>query len=159
MVASSISVASETDRHLARSVGPAGGGLWPADRSPIARFHGEGSVNGGGSVRLSTGGVVDRRDHGGGGSLLVDAFNDLTDYLDSIGDPRQKGLLYAASATRHQFYFDGNKRTAKLMESGVALRAERLTRPALLDRRRDELHGPACGLRGDVRRLALTAIR
>jgi prophage maintenance system killer protein len=29
--------------------------------------------------------------------------------------------VYAASAIRHQFYFDGNKRTAKLMASGELL--------------------------------------
>lgn len=87
------------------------------------RFRGEGSVNGGGSVRLSSGGVVDGREHGQGGLLLIEAFNDLKDYLDGVDDPRQRALLYAASATRHQFYFDGNKRTAKLMASGVLMSA------------------------------------
>ncbi|UOE42731.1 hypothetical protein [Agromyces larvae] len=87
------------------------------------RFRGEGLVDGGGSVRLSTGGVVDGRAHGDGVCVLVEAFNDLTDYLDGVSDPRQKALLYAASATRHQFYFDGNKRTAKLMASGVLMSA------------------------------------
>lgn len=87
------------------------------------RFRGEGSVNGGGSVRLSSGGVVDGRAHGEGGSLLIEAFDDLTDYLGTIDDPRQRALLYAAAATRHQFYFDGNKRTAKLMASGVLMSA------------------------------------
>lgn len=86
-------------------------------------FRGEGSVNGGGSVRLSSGGVVDGREHGEGGLLLVEAFNDLMDYLGGVDDPRQRALLYAASATRHQFYFDGNKRTAKLMASGVLMSA------------------------------------
>lgn len=87
------------------------------------RFRGEGAVNGGGSVRLSTGGVVDGREHGDGGALLIEAFHDLADYLDGVDDVRQKALLYAASATRHQFYFDGNKRTAKLMASGVLMSA------------------------------------
>lgn len=87
------------------------------------RFRGEGSVTGGGSVRLSSGGVVDGREHGEGGSMLIESFNDLIDYLDSIDDPRQKALLYAASATRSQFYFDGNKRTAKLMASGLLMSA------------------------------------
>jgi len=86
-------------------------------------FRGEGSVNGGGSVRLSSGGVVDGREHGQGGSLLIEAFNDLMDYLGGVDDPRQRALLYAASATRHQFYFDGNKRTAKLMASGILMSA------------------------------------
>jgi len=86
-------------------------------------FRGEGSVNGGGSVRLSSGGVVDGREHGQGGSLLIEAFNDLMDYLGGVDDPRQRALLYAASATRRQFYFDGNKRTAKLMASGILMSA------------------------------------
>lgn len=86
-------------------------------------FRGEGPVNGGGSVRLSSGGVVDGREHGQGGLLLIEAFNDLMDYLGGVDDPRQRALLYAASATRHQFYFDGNKRTAKLMASGILMSA------------------------------------
>lgn len=86
-------------------------------------FRGEGSVHGGGSVRLSSGGVIEGRDHGEGGALLVEAFNDLLDYESGLDDPRQKALVYAAAATRHQFYFDGNKRTAKLMASGVLMSA------------------------------------
>ncbi|GAA2247921.1 hypothetical protein N1031_17865 [Herbiconiux moechotypicola] len=87
------------------------------------RFRGEGSVRGGGSVRLSSGGVVEGRAHGDEGSLLVEAFHDLVDYLNSVDDPRRRALVYAASATRHQFYFDGNKRTAKLMASGILMSA------------------------------------
>lgn len=87
------------------------------------QFRGEGSANGGGSVRLSTGGVVDGREHGEDGELLVEWFNNLLDYLDVIRDSRQRALIYAAAATRHQFYFDGNKRTAKLMASGVLMSA------------------------------------
>lgn len=86
-------------------------------------FRGEGDVNGGGSVRLSTGGVVDGREHGDSGELLIAAYHDLLDYLDAIQDPRQKALIYAAAVTRHQLYFDGNKRTAKLMASGVLMSA------------------------------------
>jgi hypothetical protein len=86
-------------------------------------FRVEGSVNGGGSVRLSTGGVVDGREHGESGELLIAAYNDLLDYLEAIQDPRQKALIYAAAVTRHQLYFDGNKRTAKLMASGVLMSA------------------------------------
>jgi hypothetical protein len=81
-------------------------------------FRGEGSVRGGGAVRLSTGGVVDGREHGDNGELLQASYDDLLDYTQAISDPRVRSLVYAASAIRHQFYFDGNKRTAKLMASG-----------------------------------------
>lgn len=86
-------------------------------------FRGEGSVHGGGSVRLASGGVVDGREHGEGGALLIAAFDDLLDYIGGVEDPRRKALVYAAAATRHQFYFDGNKRTAKLMASGALMSA------------------------------------
>jgi peptide/nickel transport system substrate-binding protein len=39
-------------------------------------------------------------------------------YLAKIEDPRRRALIYFASATRRQFYFDGNKRTARLMMTG-----------------------------------------
>ncbi|WEG07881.1 hypothetical protein PU630_11580 [Microbacterium horticulturae] len=42
----------------------------------------------------------------------------LTEYLDDLADPRDRALVFAASATRTQFYFDGNKRTARLMMGG-----------------------------------------
>lgn len=85
-------------------------------------FRGEGAATGGGSVRLSTGGVVEGRPHGEGGALLRDAYLDLVDYLAGEPDPRVRALVFAASAIRHQFYFDANKRTAKLMASGELMR-------------------------------------
>ncbi|BDZ56080.1 Fic family protein [Agromyces marinus] len=81
-------------------------------------FRGEGSVNGGGDVILSTGGVIAGREHGEGGSLLIAAYADLLDYLIGETDPRVRALVYAAAVIRHQLYFDANKRTAKLMASG-----------------------------------------
>ncbi|QTX05677.1 hypothetical protein [Agromyces archimandritae] len=86
-------------------------------------FRGEGSTTGGGSVRLSSGGVVDGRAHGDGGTRLIAAFDELAEYLAGVGDPRERALIYTAAATRHQFYFDGNKRTAKLMGSGILMSA------------------------------------
>lgn len=82
------------------------------------RFRGEGIVEGGGSVRLASGGVVDGRPHGPGGEELRQSYADLLDYLAGEPDPRVRALVYAASTIRHQLYFDGNKRTAKLMASG-----------------------------------------
>ena len=81
-------------------------------------FRGEGRASGGGTVRLSNGGAVEGAPHGTGGSALREHFADLLDYLGSLGDARERALLYFASATRRQFYFDGNKRTARLMMTG-----------------------------------------
>lgn len=45
-------------------------------------------------------------------------FAELTDYPGTVSDARHRALIYVASATRRQFYVDGNKRTARLMMSG-----------------------------------------
>jgi Fic family protein len=84
-------------------------------------FRGEGTVTGGGTVRLASGGVVDGTPHGVDGELLRAHFNDLISYLESVDDPRRRALLYFASAVRRQFYFDGNKRTARLMMTGTLI--------------------------------------
>ncbi|UVO13668.1 hypothetical protein NM962_06125 [Mycobacterium sp. SVM_VP21] len=81
-------------------------------------FRGEGRVTGGGTVNLSNGGAVEGTPHGAGGSALREHFEDLITYLDGVSDARERALLYFASATRRQFYFDGNKRTARLMMTG-----------------------------------------
>lgn len=81
-------------------------------------FRGEGNVTGGGAVRLSNGGVVGGTPHGEGGAALQGHFNDLTRFLRTSPDARERALVYFASATRRQFYFDGNKRTARLMMTG-----------------------------------------
>lgn len=81
-------------------------------------FRGEGSVQGGGTVQLASGGLVPGTEHGEGGVLLREHFAQLVDYLTSLSDARQRALIYFASATRRQFYFDGNKRTARLMMAG-----------------------------------------
>lgn len=81
-------------------------------------FRGEREVTGGGTVRLASGGVVEGTPHGEGGELLRGHFDHLISFLDSIDDPRQRALIYFASAVRRQLYFDGNKRTARLMMTG-----------------------------------------
>lgn len=68
-------------------------------------FRGEGSVTGGSTV-----------------NLLVSAHEDLLRYLHRVEDARERALAYFASATRRQYYFDGNKRTARLMMAGELLR-------------------------------------
>lgn len=81
-------------------------------------FRGEGSVTGGGTVRLANGGYVDGFATGEGGAALRERLENLLHYLGGVGDPRRRALIYFASATRSQYYFDGNKRTARLMMAG-----------------------------------------
>jgi Fic family protein len=85
-------------------------------------FRGEGNVTGGGTVHLASGGLVEGTPHGPGGVLLRANFDDLVSYLNTVDDPRHRALIYFASATRRQFYFDGNKRTARLMMTGELMR-------------------------------------
>ncbi|UFS59706.1 Fic family protein [Subtercola endophyticus] len=81
-------------------------------------FRGQGSVHGGGSVRLSNGGFVEGLDAGANGETLVELHQNLLGHLATIPDARQRALVYNAAATRYQFYFDGNKRTARLLMTG-----------------------------------------
>lgn len=81
-------------------------------------FRGEGPTGGGGTVQLAGGGYVEGFEAGESGSLLIDRYRRTIEYLEEISDPRERALVYFASATRQQFYFDGNKRTARLMMSG-----------------------------------------
>jgi hypothetical protein len=84
----------------------------------FGHFRGEGQVTGGGSVRLSSGGVVPGVDHGEGGDALRRHYTNMLDGLSEIEDARTRALVYFASAVRRQFYFDGNKRAGRLMMSG-----------------------------------------
>lgn len=87
------------------------------------RFRGEGSVTGGGSVRLAGGGSVDGDLHGLRGAQLRADYVNLLAGLGAVADPRARALVYFASATRSQFYFDGNKRTARIMMTGALIQA------------------------------------
>ena len=81
-------------------------------------FRGEGTVGGGGLVGLGALGTFRASAPGENGSALVAEFDSLLEYLDSLDDPREQALVYFCAATRRQFYFDGNKRTARLMMIG-----------------------------------------
>ncbi len=80
-------------------------------------FRGLGSVTGGGTVRLSTGGTVE----GLPTDQIPQRFEGIVDIVKNLEDPRLGALVYFAAATRSQFYFDGNKRTARMMASGILL--------------------------------------
>ena len=81
-------------------------------------FRGQGSVSGGGTVRLASGGIAPGIDAGANGEVLIEKYMNLLDYLGTLADPRERALAYFAAATRAQLYFDGNKRTARLMMTG-----------------------------------------
>ncbi|MGY6496632.1 MAG: hypothetical protein ACXIUP_00220 [Microcella sp.] len=81
-------------------------------------FRGEGRVGGGGLVSLGALGSYRASDPGTGGGTLIDEHAHLVDYLASLTDPREQALAYFCAAARRQFYFDGNKRTARLMMNG-----------------------------------------
>jgi hypothetical protein len=81
-------------------------------------FRGEGAVGGGGMVGLGALGTYQASSPGDGGSNLIQEHDQLLDYLGTLRDPREQALAYFCAATRRQFYFDGNKRTARLMMAG-----------------------------------------
>ena len=81
-------------------------------------FRGEGRVGGGGLVSLGGLGSYRASDPGANGGALLDEHRQLMDYLDTLTDPREQALAYFCAAARRQFYFDGNKRTARLMMNG-----------------------------------------
>lgn len=92
------------------------------EANEAGHFRGEGQATNGGTVRLANGGTVPGREHGDNGKLLIQAHSNLLTYLDNeVKDPREQALAYFSSATRHQFYCDGNKRTARLMMTGHLL--------------------------------------
>lgn len=84
-------------------------------------FRGEGRVGGGGHVSIGERGTYVASDPGAGGETLLEEFRDLVDYLDTVDDTRERAIAYFAAATHRQFYFDGNKRTARIMMTGILM--------------------------------------
>lgn len=83
-------------------------------------LRGQGSVQGdSGGVRLMNGGFVEFDP----AADLPAEYAALLDSLAAFPDPREAALAYFCSATRSQFYFDGNKRTARLVASGLLMQA------------------------------------
>ncbi|TFD75708.1 hypothetical protein E3T48_11380 [Cryobacterium fucosi] len=85
-------------------------------------FRGEGAAGGGGHVSIGALGTFHASEPGENSANLKREFRRLTDYLlEDVGDPREQAVAYFCAATRRQFYFDGNKRTSKLMMAGHLL--------------------------------------
>lgn len=83
-------------------------------------FRGEGHVDGGGTVSLGHGATFQALAPGPGGVALRREHEALLTRLTGL-DPREQALRYSAAATRAQLYFDGNKRTSRLMMAGHLL--------------------------------------
>lgn len=81
-------------------------------------FRGEGHVGGGGTVNLGAFGIYRASEPGPGGEELLREYQDLLDFVGALQDPREQAIAYFCAAARRQFYFDGNKRTSRLMMAG-----------------------------------------
>lgn len=82
-------------------------------------FRGEGMAGGGGHVSIGELGTFHASEPGHDSANLKREFHNLTTYLlEDVADTREQAVAYFCAATRRQFYFDGNKRTSKLMMSG-----------------------------------------
>lgn len=82
-------------------------------------FRGQGVVaGGGGTVQLMDGREVLGDEPGERGERLADDYVNLRAAIAELADPRERALAYFASAARSQFYYDGNKRTSRIMMAG-----------------------------------------
>ncbi|KXU17039.1 Fic family protein [Corynebacterium simulans] len=68
-------------------------------------------------MRLINGGFVEFDS----AAELHAAHAEFLDCLALLDAPIERGLAYFCSVARSQFYFDGNKRTARLMASGMLM--------------------------------------
>ncbi len=85
-------------------------------------FRGQGAGNGGGAVNAM--GLQFRGPAPGErGENLARLFGEGLREIESIEHPVVRGATYAAFAAYNQFYFDGNKRTSRLMMNGVLMAA------------------------------------
>lgn len=86
-------------------------------------FRGEGAEQTNVAVNLGEhGSYTPPSTQDGGGNLRM-RFREVTDALADVEDPYVQAVLYGAAATREQFYFDGNKRTARFMVNGLLMAA------------------------------------
>lgn len=93
----------------------------PHEAIEAGHFRGEGLVRGGGTVNLGEAGTFHATQcEDGGVELRVEYVRGLA-YLDALEDPVERAVAYFCFGTRHQFYFDGNKRTSRLMMNGILM--------------------------------------
>lgn len=93
----------------------------PHEAIEAGHFRGEGSVRGGGTVNLGEAGTFYATQCEDGGEELRDEYRRGLAYLASIANPVERAVAYFCFGSRHQFYFDGNKRTSRLMMNGILM--------------------------------------
>lgn len=82
-------------------------------------FRGEGAATGGGWVMRGERGYHQAPDSGPGLAYL---YQQGVDALGAVDAPFERACAYFLFAARHQFYFDGNKRTARALMNGELMR-------------------------------------
>lgn len=95
----------------------------PHEAIEAGNFRGEGSANGGGHVRLGEYGIFSATGSADGGVALRREYDEGTRYLEGVEHPVERAVAYFCMGARRQFYFDGNKRTARLMMNGQLMQA------------------------------------
>ncbi|WP_427006353.1 hypothetical protein [Pseudarthrobacter sp. H2] len=93
----------------------------PHEAIEAGHFRGEGSVRGGGTVNLGEAGTFYATGCEDGGEALRDEYDRGRAYLSTLQNPVERAVAYFCFGTRHQFYFDGNKRTSRLMMNGILM--------------------------------------
>ncbi|MBE4720506.1 cell filamentation protein Fic [Pseudarthrobacter sp. AB1] len=93
----------------------------PHEAIEAGHFRGEGSVRGGGTVNLGEAGTFYATGCEDGGEELRAEYSRGLAYLSALDNPVERAVAYFCFGTRHQFYFDGNKRTSRLMMNGILM--------------------------------------
>jgi hypothetical protein len=93
----------------------------PHEAIEAGHFRGEGLVRGGGTVNLGEAGTFYATGCEDGGEELRVEYTRGLAYLSAIEDPVERAVAYFCFGTRHQFYFDGNKRTSRLLMNGILM--------------------------------------
>lgn len=87
----------------------------------VGHFRGQGlATPGGGTVAVGAE-TFHASAPGKRGVVLVEEHRSLLEYLAEVADPRERAIAYFCAATRRQFYWDGNRRTSRLMMMGELL--------------------------------------
>lgn len=112
------SAAKDTSDHLHGIVAP-------HEAIEAGHFRGEGQVRGGGLVGLGEYGSYQATGCEDGGAGLRAEYQRGLDHIESLQNPAERAVAYFCMGARRQFYFDGNKRTSRLMMNGILLSSGR----------------------------------
>ncbi len=93
----------------------------PHEAIESGHFRGEGTAGGGGTVNLGERGTFRATGCDDGGEALRDEYDQGLRFLSALKNPVERGITYFCFGARGQFYFDGNKRTSRLMMNGILM--------------------------------------